>query len=229
MKAIIGTDASACAQVAVDLVAGLPWPEGSTLRIVSVLDVLGFYGPFIGWSSDVAELEADLDHTLHAKGAEYAERLAAPGRTVEQQVLSGRPSTVLCDEAHSLGADLIVVGSRGHGPISSMLLGSVSAEVVDHAARPVLVARGRHIERVLLATDGSDHAFTAETLLRTWPIFSGARVDVISVAPPEHDWDGSLRMRLTGCSPPGIPRKPSCRSAMPPTRSRAWRSSTAPT
>jgi len=44
--------------------------------------------------------------------------------------------------ADSKGADLIVVGSRGRGPVGSALLGSVSHGVVRQAKRPVLIVRG---------------------------------------------------------------------------------------
>ena len=54
-----------------------------------------------------------------------------------------------------MAADLIVLGSRGHGPIASMLLGSVSAEVVERAGCSVLVARGSSASRLVVATDGS--------------------------------------------------------------------------
>lgn len=85
-------------------------------------------------------------------------------------------------------ADLVVVGSRGYGTIESMLLGSVSAEVVDHAPAPVLVARGSGLARIVLGWDGSACAMRAAHLLRTWPAFSGAHVRVVSVADVETPW-----------------------------------------
>jgi nucleotide-binding universal stress UspA family protein len=69
-----------------------------------------------------------------------------------------------------------------------MLLGSVSAEVVDHAPAPVLVARGRRIERIVMGWDGSSCATRAAELVRTWPIFAGSNVRVVSVAAVETPW-----------------------------------------
>ena len=69
-----------------------------------------------------------------------------------------------------------------------MLLGSVSAEVVDHAPAPVLVARGDQATRVVLAWDGSSCAARAADLLRTWPVFAGCAVRVVSVADVEVPW-----------------------------------------
>jgi nucleotide-binding universal stress UspA family protein len=189
MKAVIGTDGSACAQVAIDLAAHLPWPDDSTLRIAGVLDFASAYGPFIGWASDLEALQDDAVKALDEAVAAASSDLSAPGRRVERCVPFGRASTVLCNEAAAMGADLIMLGSRGHGRISTMLLGSVSAEVIDHAGRPVLVARHRSLRHVLLAADGSDNAYAAERVVRDWPIFAGVRVDVISVAEDEREWD----------------------------------------
>ena len=192
MKAIVGTDGSPCAEVAINLAAALPWPDGSLLRVVAAVDPMSLYGPFVGFAPGVGEFEMSLDQALEEVAKADALRLRGEGRTTECKVSLGRPSTVLRDEAREMGADLIVVGSRGHGSIASMVLGSVSAEVVDHAPCPVLVARGTRLERILLAHDGSENAFHAERALRSWPIFKDAHVDVVSVADSAQTWDVML-------------------------------------
>jgi nucleotide-binding universal stress UspA family protein len=56
-------------------------------------------------------------------------------------VVEGNPAQALLDMAK--GADLLVVGSRGHGGFTGALLGSVSQHVVHHSPCPVVVVRGR--------------------------------------------------------------------------------------
>jgi nucleotide-binding universal stress UspA family protein len=58
---------------------------------------------------------------------------------VEGRVVEGHPAQELVRAAE--GADLLVVGSRGHGGFVGMLLGSVSQHVAAHAPCPVLVIR----------------------------------------------------------------------------------------
>jgi nucleotide-binding universal stress UspA family protein len=181
VKLLIATDGSAPADVAVDLVAALPWEAGSSARVVTALDTVRLAGPWAGRADyEIADLEASLLRELEATVHRSAERVAAAGVATDDRVLLGRPSSVIVGSARELGADLIVVGSRGRGPIRTMLLGSVSAEVVDHAPCPVLVARRRTLERTLLAHDGSDLARRAEELLAA-PAFAGPPVEVLSV------------------------------------------------
>jgi nucleotide-binding universal stress UspA family protein len=63
-----------------------------------------------------------------------------PGVAIESRVTEGHPAAVLVDA--SRGADLVVVGSRGHGEFAGMLLGSVSEHCVSNAHCPVVVLRG---------------------------------------------------------------------------------------
>ena len=56
--------------------------------------------------------------------------------------LEGYPADVLVDYADEVGAGLIVVGSRGRGDLASLVLGSTSHRVVNHAPCDVLVAKG---------------------------------------------------------------------------------------
>jgi nucleotide-binding universal stress UspA family protein len=60
--------------------------------------------------------------------------------SVRSHVVEGNPSRVLLDAA--TGADLLVVGSRGHGGFAEALLGSVSQHCVQHATCPVVIIRG---------------------------------------------------------------------------------------
>jgi nucleotide-binding universal stress UspA family protein len=66
-------------------------------------------------------------------------RGAHPDVTIRTSVIEGHPAPVLVDA--SRGADLLVVGSRGHGEFAGMLLGSVSEHCVTNAYCPVLVMR----------------------------------------------------------------------------------------
>lgn len=79
----------------------------------------------------------------------------APGTEVSGELITGEPLVVLA--TRSRGAELVVVGSRGTGGFSGLVLGSVAVHLAAHASCPVLVVRGRDEPDgpVLLAVDGS--------------------------------------------------------------------------
>ncbi len=187
MRILLAVDGSVCSDRATALVASLTLPPGSAVRVVAVLqpfvDALALsYAAAGDASSNLAsEEEQDARRLREAIGrAETAVR--RDGMIVDGFLVRGRPASSIVDEASGMGSDLVVVGSRGHGTISTMVLGSTAAEVVDHAPCPVLVARGTEIGRVAFADDGSAQSRRAESLLASWPMFAGAQVDVVNVA-----------------------------------------------
>jgi nucleotide-binding universal stress UspA family protein len=102
---------------------GAPGIEGS----VSVL------------GADLSEHHAAADAALDAT---VREALPDAGRVkIERRVVEGAAAAVLVEE--SRGADLLVVGSRGHGGFAQLLLGSVSQQCTHHAECPVVIVRSR--------------------------------------------------------------------------------------
>ena len=77
------------------------------------------------------------DLTLNVTVAD--ERATHPRVEVRQQVLRGHPATVLLEQAKD--ADLLVVGSHGHGGFVGALLGSMSQRCTHYASCPVVVVR----------------------------------------------------------------------------------------
>ena len=75
-----------------------------------------------------------------------------------------------------------------------MVLGSVSAEVADHADCPVLIARKSTWSKVILGVDGSSFAGLAQQVTCDWPLFAGCEVNVVSVAETGLAWASSLTL-----------------------------------
>src|SRR6185503_16118043 len=114
-----------------------------------------------------------LRDDISARLAEIKRELSGSGRDVEATVIINRPASGIVAEARRTAADLIVLGSHGRGTLGSAVLGSVSAEVVDHSPCPVLIARTPRITRVVLAHDGSDGARQAEEVVSMWRFLQG--------------------------------------------------------
>ena len=187
MRVLLAMDGSASADTARNLVASLTWPDATLIRVVAVVEPTS--AVLIGLAPTTATLDDEpaVTASLEARVVETARRLATPGRTIETRVIEGRPASVIVDQAIDLRAELIVVGSRGLGRLRSMLLGSVSAEVVDHAPCPVLVARASSIGPILVAVDGSASARGAVDHLAGASYLAGHRLHVLAVGPKLYD------------------------------------------
>jgi nucleotide-binding universal stress UspA family protein len=188
MKILFASDGSPSAKRAEALLASLRLPDPSTIEVLHV-------DQLFEEETDLPERElsqlhkmfrADIDKDL----TEARRKLGGPGRDVTTTVIVGRPASEITGTAARMGADLLVIGSRGRGALASAVLGSVAAEVIDHATCPVLVVRGTAITRVVLAVDGSAGSRRAEDVIVSMPFLRGLPVRVVSVAPLLPAWYG---------------------------------------
>jgi nucleotide-binding universal stress UspA family protein len=137
LRVIVGVDGSPPSAHALNWACRLGDTCGYTVRAVCA------------WSLGVSGEDWMPQPGVSAEGQRRAEQmlLEAVGRarsdhpavTVETAVIEGPPARVLVDL--SADADLLVVGSRGRGGFSGLLLGSVSQQCVHHAHCPVTVVR----------------------------------------------------------------------------------------
>ena len=135
----MGVDGSPASHKAARLAAELAGHEGAGLTLAYVVPRLLL--PPDAYGLTVAEVEAE--HRSHAEEVlrQAREALGEAGAAAEASVLSGPPAEALVEAAASAGADLLVVGSHGHGAVARVLLGSTTDRVVHLAGCPVLVVR----------------------------------------------------------------------------------------
>jgi nucleotide-binding universal stress UspA family protein len=88
-----------------------------------------------------AQLEHELDAVEHEILAEASQTLREAGLEARERLETGIAGTTICRVAEEDGFDLVVLGSRGHGELKSLLLGSTSDAVLHGAHCAVLVVK----------------------------------------------------------------------------------------
>jgi nucleotide-binding universal stress UspA family protein len=183
VRVVVGIDGSGPSEVARRLVASIGWPAGTQFVFVTAYDGRPRSGSDVAGVGEFHPADDSMPRPdLLDKLDVMAEPLRKAGYVVEVRAEPGDAGQVLRRLAAVGAADLVVVGSRGRGTTASAILGSVSAELVDHSACPVLVAHTPHVSRAMLATDGSPSAIAMPAVLARWRILRDIPFDVISVA-----------------------------------------------
>jgi nucleotide-binding universal stress UspA family protein len=140
---LLATDGSAESKLATEAAIELSRETGSEVHLIYVLptpaELIGHHlYPDEVRESLIGRAERDAETFLK----EQAEKiLARGGKVADTHLRSAEPDKEILRAAEALGVGLIVMGSRGLGAISRMLMGSVSDSVVRHAHCPVLVMR----------------------------------------------------------------------------------------
>jgi multicomponent Na+:H+ antiporter subunit G len=179
MRVLLAHDGSPGSEIAVALVRSLPWPDDSIITMIGVTE--GDLAPLADAVGGDESTRPKLDQSDIGPAA-AADELQGAGLSAEYVVRAGDPVSAILNEAEAADADLVVLGSRDLGRLQSMVAGSVALGVLDGAPCPVLVARAPQIDKILLATDGSEASAVATDAVALWRIFEGVDVDVLSVA-----------------------------------------------
>ena len=175
MKILLALDASPASKAALDAVAKRPWPAGSKVEVLTVVNTLEPWALAV----IVEEMKAHAQQLVDAATT----LLRSKGLSADAAVGEGDPKHVILDHAASTGADLIVVGAHGMTALEQFFLGSVSKAVLRFAPCSVDIVRNTPTNaalKVLLAVDGSPASqYAAESLAaRPWP--TGTEIRVLS-------------------------------------------------
>jgi nucleotide-binding universal stress UspA family protein len=147
-RILVATDGSDGARRAIEALPRLPWPDGTDVRVVTVVDTRSELPETIGAHRRAAE--AALESSRR--------RLEKIGYRPSSAALEGPPAKAIIAEAGAWNATVILVGARGLGKVSGLALGSVSSAVVRAAPCSVLVIKKDLAPlRVLAAVDASAH------------------------------------------------------------------------
>ena len=148
MKVLLAVDGSDHSAAAIDEIARQHFPPDSRVRVISVV---GPPNTLTTYPSDAVDMDiyVRLENAARERARVAVDKAAAALRAREQsrqlnvttEVLSGSPKRVILEDAEAFGADLIVVGSHGHGMLDRFLLGSVSQAVALHASCSVEIVR----------------------------------------------------------------------------------------
>ena len=145
MKVLLAIDEEPCSEEAVNVVGRRPWGEGTTVR---VLRALGKFVPpaqelWHDAGGDLAQARQEIKNSSKQLTERAADWLREQGLSVETAVRDGEPGRAVVAEAKEWGADLVVIGSRGHTGLRRLLEGSVAHYVVDHAPCPVEIMHAK--------------------------------------------------------------------------------------
>ena len=147
MKILLAVDGSVCSDAAVEEVARRPWPGKSEIKLINVAEppILMGMEPWVAAPQYFETLEKsvrDVASRVLEKAMGKLKTSKDKSLEVSGEVIQGSPAQTIVEEAERWGADLIVMGSRGLGAWSRLLLGSVSNSVVHHAKCSVEIIRG---------------------------------------------------------------------------------------
>lgn len=140
-RVLLATDGSADAEHALTTFLSLADPQKVTVKVLSVADALSWNAPPLLDTLPVSEALDVVENLAKDSAQRAGARLEQAGFNVETAYLTGAPVRVILDEAAD--AHLVVLGSRGLGAASRLVMGSVSDQVARLAPATLVCRRPR--------------------------------------------------------------------------------------
>lgn len=194
-RILLATDGSPEAREATKMAIMLSTSLGSELHVVHVGHIPSAYA-----YAEADVINPDFQEMLREQAGEEAraklgelvgEIEEAGGKISESYAEAGRPDVEIVRLAEDIGAGLVVIGSRGLGPLRRALMGSVSNSVVRHLRDSVLVVR-RDVQgenylpgKILLALDGSRESEAATRAAVEISRATGSELYILHALPTE--------------------------------------------
>ncbi len=139
MAIVVGVDGSQLSLEAVKRAARLAADRDTDLHVVHV-----FHPPVLPYMGAPVDMSAIASAQRTAVWESLEPALKGLGNRVERVDLEGYPPDTLVDYVKNIGADLLVVGSRGRGELAALILGSTSHRAIHLAPCDVLVVKPSH-------------------------------------------------------------------------------------
>jgi nucleotide-binding universal stress UspA family protein len=179
MKVLVAIDHPPSSRTVLDAVVNRSWPGDAEFCVLNIVSLQQF--------ERLPALIEDATRESLSLVEEATKRIRSAGIEAFPRTSPGHPRSDISCFTKEWGADLILVGSHGHGAVGRFLLGSVAQGVLRTAPCSVEIVRTAtsfprdHSMKVLLATDGSDCSANAARAIaeQPWPL--GSVFKVISV------------------------------------------------
>jgi nucleotide-binding universal stress UspA family protein len=179
-KILVAFDGSPSARNALKIAARLAGEEKSWIKVLAVVPAYEGDMELIGVHN--------IKETMAGPGQKLLDEAKALAAAADVHILTdmeqGEPYDKIVHVAQDEKCDLIVMGRSGHSHLERELMGSVTARVIGHTDRNVLVVPDQAEltwERILLATDGSDNSMGAVNLAMEIAREKGAALTAVSV------------------------------------------------
>jgi nucleotide-binding universal stress UspA family protein len=178
MKILVAIDHSPSADTVLQGAVTRPWPVHSTFCVLNIANLQRF--------ECLPALIEDATRESERITREGAKRISDAGYEAFPKSSPGYPRSDISCFAKEWGADLILVGSHGHGAVGRFLLGSVAQGVLRTAPCSVEIVRSAPVStpaplKALFATDGSECSVAAARTIAAQPWPSGSVFKVLSV------------------------------------------------